>query len=210
MPQQIEVPGHGIVEFPDGMTDEQISDAIQRNLSTSSASEDLLKRERTDHSSLSLDEKKQLVNLRKQGAIPNVNRGTEEEHAKLASKGMSIPGKMWAGFGSTLPSIGRGIQQIVNRAPTEEAMKKGGWYMPDGSYRPFLPGEIEARDKRVTPVNELVDEEKKIQTGLGGWGTTGKVIGDIGLTAPLLAVPGLNTVRGSSLIGGWLGALQPT
>lgn len=32
MPQRIEVPGHGIVEFPDGMSDEQISAAIKKNM----------------------------------------------------------------------------------------------------------------------------------------------------------------------------------
>lgn len=31
MPIQVEVPGQGIVEFPDGMTDDQIAQAIQRN-----------------------------------------------------------------------------------------------------------------------------------------------------------------------------------
>ena len=32
MPQRIEVPGMGVVEFPDGMSDEQIAQAIQRNM----------------------------------------------------------------------------------------------------------------------------------------------------------------------------------
>ena len=32
MPQIIEVPGYGDVEFPDGMTDDQISSAIQQNM----------------------------------------------------------------------------------------------------------------------------------------------------------------------------------
>jgi hypothetical protein len=32
MPIQVEVPGHGIVEFPDGMTDDQIASAIQANM----------------------------------------------------------------------------------------------------------------------------------------------------------------------------------
>jgi hypothetical protein len=32
MPQRIEVPGMGIVEFPDGMTDDQIATAIKRNM----------------------------------------------------------------------------------------------------------------------------------------------------------------------------------
>lgn len=31
MPQQIDVPGHGVVEFPDGMTDDQIVSAIKAN-----------------------------------------------------------------------------------------------------------------------------------------------------------------------------------
>jgi hypothetical protein len=33
MPQHIEVPGYGVVEFPDGMSDDQISAAIQENMS---------------------------------------------------------------------------------------------------------------------------------------------------------------------------------
>ena len=32
MPQRIDVPGVGLVEFPDGMSDEQITAAIQKNL----------------------------------------------------------------------------------------------------------------------------------------------------------------------------------
>lgn len=32
MPQIIEVPGYGDVEFPDGMSDEQITSAIQQNI----------------------------------------------------------------------------------------------------------------------------------------------------------------------------------
>lgn len=35
MAQRIEVPGHGVVEFPDGMTDAQIAAAIQRNMTPS-------------------------------------------------------------------------------------------------------------------------------------------------------------------------------
>jgi hypothetical protein len=35
MPQLIEVPGHGVVEFPDGMTDDQIAGAIKANLQPS-------------------------------------------------------------------------------------------------------------------------------------------------------------------------------
>jgi hypothetical protein len=38
MPQIIEVPGHGQVEFPDGMSDQDITSAIQKNLSPPSAS----------------------------------------------------------------------------------------------------------------------------------------------------------------------------
>lgn len=33
MPQYIEVPGHGVVEFPDGMSDDQIASAIKANMS---------------------------------------------------------------------------------------------------------------------------------------------------------------------------------
>ena len=32
MPTQVEVPGHGLVEFPDGMSDDQIADAIKTNM----------------------------------------------------------------------------------------------------------------------------------------------------------------------------------
>lgn len=33
MPQYVEVPGHGVVEFPDGMNDDQIASAIKANMS---------------------------------------------------------------------------------------------------------------------------------------------------------------------------------
>lgn len=41
MPQQIEVPGMGVIEFPDGMTDDQISAAIKQNMPKQSAMDKL-------------------------------------------------------------------------------------------------------------------------------------------------------------------------
>lgn len=41
MPQQIDVPGMGVVEFPDGMTDDQISAAIKQNMPKQSAMDKL-------------------------------------------------------------------------------------------------------------------------------------------------------------------------
>lgn len=38
MPTQVEVPGHGIVEFPDGMTDDQIATAIRANSQNANSS----------------------------------------------------------------------------------------------------------------------------------------------------------------------------
>lgn len=37
MPQYVEVPGHGVVEFPDGMNDDQIASAIKANMSPQQA-----------------------------------------------------------------------------------------------------------------------------------------------------------------------------
>lgn len=39
MPIDVEVPGHGVVEFPDGMSDDQIADAIKRNIVAPQAEE---------------------------------------------------------------------------------------------------------------------------------------------------------------------------
>jgi hypothetical protein len=40
--------------------------------------------------------------------------------------------------------------------------------------------------------------------------TTGKVIGNLGFAAPSLLIPGANTVAGGALVGGAMGALEPT
>lgn len=40
MPQLVDVPGHGVVEFPDGMSDDQIASAIKANMQPQSAPSD--------------------------------------------------------------------------------------------------------------------------------------------------------------------------
>lgn len=154
--------------------------------------DDLLKRERTNYASLSLDEKKQLYGLRKSGQLSAVNRGTTEEHAQLAAKGMSIPEKVWTGFGGTLPNIGTGLQKL---------------YQDVGRGMSRVKSDVPTQSE--IDLQSEIDESKAVDQGLGGWGTTGRVLGNIGLTAPILAVPGSNTYAGAALTGAVLGAIQP-
>jgi hypothetical protein len=102
------------------------------------------------------------------------------EGAEIAAQDMGMIHKAWTGFGTTLPDLYDAGRQILNTDPTRDA-----------------------------ELRQETDEAKQIQAGLGGWGTTGKVLGMIGLTAPTLAIPGANTLAGASLIGAGMGALQP-
>ena len=57
-----------------------------------------------------------------------------------------------------------------------------------------------------------IDEAAKLDASLmkTGGGIAGNVLGNVALAAPTAAIPGANTVVGAGLVGGALGALQPT
>lgn len=62
---------------------------------------------------------------------------------------------------------------------------------------PQLQAEIDAAKKRDAPL---------MKTGAG---MAGNALGAIGIAAPAMAIPGVNTVAGSALLGGLTGFLQP-
>lgn len=133
MPQIIEVPGHGQVEFPDGMSDQDIVAAIQRN--------------------------------------------APKQAPANPTDGMSGWERAQAGFGKAFVDVGRGAGQLlglVDQASIDEAKKRDAPLMETGA------------------------------------GLTGNVVGNIAAAAPMLAIPGANTVGGAALTGAAQMALQPT
>jgi hypothetical protein len=157
MPQQIEVPGHGLVEFPDGMTDTQIVSAIRKNSSASPKPVD-------------------------------------------PAAGMPWYQKAWVGLGGTIPNAVLGIKQLAQS-------------MPSGIESSASPEQLQQiqqeRAKTMAPLQAQIDEAKKNDAALGGFGSAGRFVGNAGMALPLAFVPGANSLLGSTLIGGGMGLLQP-
>lgn len=132
MSQLIDVPGIGVVEFPDNMSDGEIAKAIQRNL---------------------------------------------PQQTYDPTEGMSILDKMAAGAGKAVYDLGRGAGQIL--------------------------GLVSPQD---------VAESRKLDQPLmrNTSAKVGNVLGTIGATIPAMFVPGANTLAGAGIVGGGIGALQPT
>lgn len=94
------------------------------------------------------------------------------------------------GFGSTLPTLGRGIKQLgVNTGNAVGIVS----------------------DQTNDRVNQEVTDAAKLDAPLRRtWGgAMGNIAGTVGVTAPLLFVPGANSVAGSAALGGGLGLIQP-
>lgn len=92
-----------------------------------------------------------------------------------------------AGAGKAFVDLGRGVRDI-------------GYDLGMGS----------AEGKAAS--DAAIAESRKLDAplmGTGG-GLTGNILGSVAATLPTVAIPGINTASGAGLLGGALGALQPT
>lgn len=138
-----------------------------------------------------------------------LSKETSDKISNSAADGMSAGEKAWVGFGSTLPKMWSALGQIRN----ENIVNGSGVYDPN-LYK-GTPEFGQMQNQQNQAASDLaeskvqIDQTKADLNKLGGWGTTGQVAGNIGLTAPLMAAPGANSAVGSTIIGGLQGLLEP-
>lgn len=132
--------------------------------------------------------------------------------AQNPTEGMSGTDKFLAGAGKAFSDVWRGAKQIANREPSNEELQQGGWRMPDGTYRKFMPGEVEQRRQDLKKLNLEEQEARREDAPLmkTGAGLSGNIVGSVATTLPAFAVPGAGTLPGAAAIGGLTGLLQPT
>lgn len=121
---------------------------------------------------------------------------------------MNMLEKAWAGFGSTLPTIGRGARQLAETAGqaadafrfpefTAQAMEA-----PTDQY-----GSVPNEQRPPTELQQEIDEAKRLEAPLGTPGAIGKAIGIIGMSAPTLAAA--PTIPAQAAIGALVAGAHP-
>ena len=108
---------------------------------------------------------------------------------------MSFGQKFMAGMGKGFVDLARGAEQRVaelGRAVGDTLS------IPYRSTEKDIQGRIDTARKLDAPLDSTLA------------GTTGKIAGQVALTAPLSRIPGANTLLGGAAIGGGLGFLTPT
>lgn len=124
------------------------------------------------------------------------------------AKDMNMLEKSWVGFGSTLPTIGRGARQLaetVGQAFTTLKNNPADFTQQATSAEPFNSAPTVQRPP--TPTQQEIDEAKRLEAPLGIPGAVGKGVGLIGMSAPaLLAAP---TIPAQAAVGAGLSAIQP-
>jgi len=154
MPQLIDVPGHGVVEFPDGMSDNDITSAIKKNLPSASP---------------------RPIDITS-GYNPTL------KVAGFGDTGIHIPDSVdnfLAGAGKAFSDVGTGVGQVTGL------------------------GNATSQDIAETRARDMPLMNTKA-------GMLGNLVGNTAITLPTMAIPGANTYIGAALIGGAIGAAQPT
>jgi len=196
---QIDVPGMGLVEFPDGMSDDQISTAIKRNASI----QNFEKRDPKigQPEDLSFAEKYVAPLLEKAGQAVTGNPGG------LEAEGVSRGG--WAGRlaqGSADPGVS--LVQLGANAISPLVSDRG--------LTSLVTGQDDSLAGRVN--RAIAEHEKQYQAARAGAGSTGfdplRMAGNVAITAPLAGLGGgaastLGQIGKGALQGGAFGALQP-
>lgn len=111
---------------------------------------------------------------------------------------MSTGQRLAAGAGKAVTDAGLGIKQMLSEVARYSGDEQGATPINDPSMGRSVQAEVDAKRKLDAPLME---------TGAGKAGNLG---GKIALTLPALAVPGANTYAGSAMMGGLMGAAEPT
>jgi len=121
-----------------------------------------------------------------------------------------------AGAGKAVADVGRGSKQMLaekgNRMNLAQAlspqqqMTMQAWGKGDRLQQKVIP------DEGLAGINKEIADSRRLDAPLmdTGWGTTGNIGGNVLMTLPALAIPGVNTYTGAAAMGGAVGALQPT
>lgn len=136
--------------------------------------------------------------------IPNINLSKEEKYDPTQE--MSTTEKLLAGAGKAFSDIGRGAKQLV--AATEEKIFPESVVSGLRKVRSFIgidPSSSTELAKQQEESNRL--DKPLLATGAG---LAGNVVGNIAAALPVAFIPGVNTYTGAALMGGGLGAVQPT
>lgn len=123
-----------------------------------------------------------------------------QAEADPARSGSTI-GNLAAGFGKSFVDVGRGVKQIGAEVADAVAPRQK-----------TIADLVSGRDpSRAAAITREIDESRRLDQPLMRTtaGTVGNVAGTVAQTVPLAFVPGANTIVGSSLIGGGVGAVQP-
>jgi hypothetical protein len=120
------------------------------------------------------------------------------------TSGMTADEKFAAGMGKAFLDIGHGGQQLY--AGVADFVSPRQMTMSDL---------VAGRKKPLSRYEELQQEEASRRTLDAplmntGWGTAGNITGNLVAVAPTMALPGANTLAGSTAIGGLYAALSPT
>lgn len=100
-----------------------------------------------------------------------------------------------AGMGKAVYDVGRGAGQMLRQG-----------------IEAVTPAKLSIADAVGLPTQADIDEARRLDAPLmeTGGGQTGNVLGNVAMFAPTSMIPGANTVTGAGVVGGIMGALQPT
>lgn len=131
------------------------------------------------------------------------------------TEGMSGAETFLAGAGKAFADIGRGARQMLAGSPDINPEVFAGPHktMAPGPERDAALERIrQERQASISGIQSEIDEARRLDAPLKNTtaGAVGNVVGNVAAALPASLIPGANTMVGSALIGGGLGALQPT
>lgn len=130
------------------------------------------------------------------------------------TEGNSFIENAWQSFGGTLPNLALRTKQLFAGSPDINPEVFAGPHksMAPGPERDAALQRIQQeRQAAISGIQSEIDEMKRLEKPLmnTGGGMVGRIIGTAGVGAPLLAVPGANTLVGSGLVGAGMGLTEP-
>lgn len=183
------------ITAPEGASKDDVLSYAQQNFG---GPEDLLKGE--TEGTLTRDQKKQLVAMRKAGTAPKINQMTPQQASEQVLEDMSGGGKFAAGAGKSVYDTARGIGQLtglVSNESVDEAAARDAALMDTGA---GMGGNIAGHIAQlITPGAAL--------KGLSFAPKIGAAAPKLNMLARALIAP--KTLKGATAVGAGYSALQP-